>query len=323
MALQTGRRTVAVLLGVMIFGFVFSLGGVRPAAATHIPCPASLGAGNHVLDGNLGCNPGTGGAVVTLLAGAHLNLNGFTVSCGNGASGIGIRVTGTGVHINNGHVHGCGAGILLSLGGFHHLNGLHVDGNICCGAGGSGDGIVLILSNDNLINGNTVSFNQAIGVHLVSSSRNQLNTMIIRSNEGPPTCGGVAFFAHSNNNVISSSDISDNGDFGVFIDFTSNGNTVRSSTVVGTNFFGFPTPGIEVFGSGNTIRGNTASGNGVGILVFGTSNLIQSNTALANVFVDLDDVNPGCDGNTWKSNTFVTDLVAGVPDGGPGVGCIQ
>jgi hypothetical protein len=46
------------------------------------------------------------------------------------------------------------------------------------------------------------------------------------------------------------------------------------------------------------------------------------NTAAGNSVVDLNDGN-ACNLNTWASNTFATDQVAGLSDGGPGVGCIQ
>jgi parallel beta-helix repeat protein len=88
--------------------------------------------------------------------------------------------------------------------------------------------------------------------------------------------------------------------------------------------------GIEVgpgLGSatGNLVEGNTANGNSQGILVLdgATSNTIRLNTATGNSVVDLNDSNSACDANVWTTNTFITDLVAGISDGGPGIGCIQ
>lgn len=154
------------------------------------------------------------------------------MTCGGDPNVIGIVVAGlTEVHTNNGTVTGCGTGILLSGGGSHHLNGLTATGNVCCGGGGTGDGIRLEASHDNHINGSSASLNHAVGVRMVGSDRNRLNMMVINSNEGPPTCGGV-LLVNSDNNVVSSSDISDNGDFGVeaFPDPTTTGSRAAPST---------------------------------------------------------------------------------------------
>ena len=64
---------------------------------------------------------------------------------------------------------------------------------------------------------------------------------------------------------------------------------------------------------GNTIRGNTASGNLNGIVLLATTgNLVQSNTALNNITTDLQDNDPGAGppncANTWKNNTFVNKI---------------
>lgn len=230
------------------------------------------------------------------------------MTCGGDPNVIGIVVAGlTGVHTNNGTVTGCGTGILLSGGGSHHLNGLTATGNVCCGGGGTGDGIRLEASHDNHINGSSASLNHAVGVRMVGSDRNRLNMMVINSNEGPPTCGGV-LLVDSDNNVVSSSDISDNGDFGVEAFSGSDNNRIQSSTVNGTNFFGSPTPRIVVFGgTGTVVRGNSANGNSFGIALFGaTMSTVQSNTATGNTFFDLFEAIPGCDANTWKDNTFGT-----------------
>jgi parallel beta-helix repeat protein len=73
------------------------------------------------------------------------------------------------------------------------------------------------------------------------------------------------------------------------------------------------------------VQTNTANTNGVGIVVLegATGNTLTKNTALGNTGLDLADGNANCDSNTWAQNTFVTDQVAGLPDGGPGTGCIQ
>jgi parallel beta-helix repeat protein len=60
--------------------------------------------------------------------------------------------------------------------------------------------------------------------------------------------------------------------------------------------------------SNNILLSNQADSSAIGIEVDATSsgNLIQSNKAHHNTTVDLEDLNPGCDANTWKSNQFET-----------------
>jgi parallel beta-helix repeat protein len=101
-------------------------------------------------------------------------------------------------------------------------------------------------------------------------------------------------------------------------------NTVQGNTFT-RNYFGILV-GNYGFGDGsrNTIQNNTANLNVIGIVVQqGTGNTLQGNTALSNANIDLEDDNPNCDSNTWANNKFVTDNVVGVPDGGPGTGCIR
>jgi hypothetical protein len=69
-------------------------------------------------------------------------------------------------------------------------------------------------------------------------------------------------------------------------------------------------PGIELFpgATATKVVANTTNRNGVGILLDrgATANEIHGNTALGNVFVDLEDDNPGCDSNEWSGNHFAT-----------------
>jgi len=188
-----------------------------------------------------------------------------------------------------------------------------------------------------------------IGVNLVvDSDQNQFRSNIVTSNTSASlTSGGIIVQTGSDNNLIASNNISPNGDAGVSIQTGSNGNLIRGNTV-NNNAGAFSGVGILVVQSQDTsIRGNQVNGNLVGIslstaatnnIVFNntannnrsgiimlpgsTSNAAVGNTALGNA-LDLADGNSGCDSNVWANNTFVTDGVAGVPDGGPGAGCIQ
>jgi hypothetical protein len=50
---------------------------------------------------------------------------------------------------------------------------------------------------------------------------------------------------------------------------------------------------------------------------------VKENTVLGSGIVDMSDDSPHCGKDKWVANIFQTDVVAGVPDGGPGVGCLQ
>jgi len=66
----------------------------------------------------------------------------------------------------------------------------------------------------------------------------------------------------------------------------------------------------------NMIMNNQVMANERGIVIDNagrpsTGNMIKKNEALGNSVVDLLDLNPGCDSNTWKNNTFGTGSPAG------------
>jgi parallel beta-helix repeat protein len=241
-----------------------------------ISCGSTLGPGNHVLHGNLMCNPGSGAAVLTLTTGAQLNLNGRTVSCTNGADGIGITITGTGVRLKNGRVRGCGTGILLSGGGGHRLSNLQVTDNVFGGAGGDGDGISVQGSVDNQFQNITSSENHSFGFRLTFSHRNTFKKTTVKDNVGPPHCGGYLLFG-SNDNVIDDSHIARNGDVGIQV-HSSDRNTIEDNKILDSNFMGRPTANIL-------------------LLEDADENLIQRNNVSSTRFgIALDGINIGCKG---------------------------
>jgi parallel beta-helix repeat protein len=125
--------------------------------------------------------------------------------------------------------------------------------------------------------------------------------------------------------IVKGNSILSNLRFGVLVETDHNkimGNKIDNNGVGGQG------GGVDIHvGDRNKIAGNSVNGNvqrGISVSTLGASkNKITSNTATGNGSVDLEDVNPACDSNTWTGNTFATDLVAGLPDGGPGTGCIQ
>ncbi|MFQ5668026.1 MAG: nitrous oxide reductase family maturation protein NosD [Candidatus Binatia bacterium] len=308
------RSTFVVSIAIVVVSI--ALLGVTPAGAeTPVFCNMTITiSGQYVLTSDLACGAAPGLEVAA--NDVHIDFNGHTLS-GPG-TGVGIITANggcvgvTGLHLNGGTVTGFDTGIRLcapaSTTMNAHVNGMTVTGN-------SLSGIHLVNSDGNHVNGNTISENistqGAVGVRLENSHNNKFNTNRLRDNETVPgvfaTCGGFGLFG-SNDNVITSNDISDNGaangGFGVGL-FFSSGNTVRGNIVNGNRQQGI----LVVFGSNHTVQSNTVNqtliGNGIFVL-FASDNTIKSNIAFNNAALDLLDTNANCDNNTWKSNTFGT-----------------
>ncbi len=92
-----------------------------------------------------------------------------------------------------------------------------------------------------------------------------------------------------------------------------------SSTVV--NFNGIGLDSARNLAFSNKVSGSSSAG--IAISGVGAPSIVWQNTVLGSGTTDMSDATLGCDANVWGMNNFVTDLVAAVPDGGPGVGCIQ
>jgi parallel beta-helix repeat protein len=306
------RRAVGVA-GVLVVLSIVAPPGAGPAQAQPIPvtaCDQTLNTpGAYQLVGNLG--PCAGNGVNITASGVTFDLAGFTISGDRAA---------------------CGG----------YVTGINIEGPI----------------SDVLVFGGTVvNFNDGVGVHTVTKSQvKELDVMdacsfgiAVYSSRRVKLIGnrvtgawwGVRIDDLSKAILLKSSDVSGSQIIGVG---TANRNKIRNNQIHGNG-----TDGLRVFGQRNKLLGNTVNGNAFGIslsapasanVVRGNtsngnvgsgiwvergagSNLIESNTALGNPRADLEDMNPGCDANTWNGNTFVTDLVDTMPDGGPGVGCIQ
>lgn len=111
------------------------------------------------------------------------------------------------------------------------------------------------------------------------------------------------------------------GAFGIVVEFNANGSTVNNNTAdnmmgsgigilgsgntVNNNTADNNAGGIDILGSGNTVNNNAANDNTtIGITAFGGADTINHNTALGNGAFDLADFNPGCGTDTWRANTF-------------------
>jgi hypothetical protein len=97
----------------------------------------------------------------------------------------------------------------------------------------------------------------------------------------------VGVYVQGNSASIKSVNASENTSVGIFV----NGNSasIQSSTVSGNRKEGeIVQDGVEVLGTGGSIKSVSASGNGVGIAVFGDLVTVQSSNASGNVFTGID-----------------------------------
>jgi parallel beta-helix repeat protein len=273
--------------------------------------------GDYHLVGDLG--PCAGSGIVVTASDVRLTLSGYTITgLGTCEPQIGIEVRGaaTNFRVSGGTVTGFETGVSLTSGS--RASALRVLDNcgfgiIVAGTGarvdtslvsGSVDGIALCDSVDAVVTSNDVRGNSRFGV-LVSCGQggndgNDVVQNIVRENG---TTGA------------------DGGGIGVF---SGNGHLIAGNHLLGN------LAGIDIRTSaGTTIEDNTANGNEtVGIVLSGGANgatqtIVRENGVHLNGLVDMQDDSADCGTNTWGPNRFVTDIVAGLPDDGPGGGCIR
>lgn len=286
---------------------VVGMGSAAAKPGTISECGAILNeAGNYKLGADLTACPGF--AITIAASGVSLNLRNHSITCDreDGRRDVGVEVLGvTDVHIRNGRISNCDAGIELLQTRDSKVNNMELTDNLLDPLLGGGFGLVTFQAVNNHINGNTASRNNTAGIELFFSSGNKINgntaSENFRSDDVPfPNFGigiGVAF---SNENEIIGNQTNNNTDAGIAL---ANGST------------------------GNIVRGNTANDNenyGIGMfsredfqapLAFG--NLVQANRAIGNGRADLlearfdpfgnprEEVQPDCV-NTFKSNTYIT-----------------
>jgi parallel beta-helix repeat protein len=272
--------------------------------------------GDYHLASDLG--PCSGHGVVITASDVRLTLAGHTLSGLSDAGscapqiGVDVRNPATNVRVGSGTVTGFADGV--SLTGGSRASALRVLDN--CGLGilvagtgarvdttlvsGSVDGIALCNATEALVTSNDILGNSHYGV-LVScgqgaDDRNQILQNILREN-GLPTGGG--------------------GGIGVF---SGEEHRIAGNHVI-DNFAGINV----VTSAGTTIEDNTVNGSsdaGIVLTTGAEQTTVSGNAAFQNGLVDLQDDSVDCGSNAWTLNLFETDVVAGLPDGGPGAGCI-
>lgn len=279
-------------------------------------CPQTLSApGEYILTGDLTCTGAVSGVIITASS-VIFHLAGHTISnttCDLSQTFGGIFVQGgiAGVQIDGGTVSGFNDGIILSSSA-SRVRGMTMADACVFGMAVSGQ--------NNRLEKNVVTKSGVDGIGLGQASR----TRVTANNISDNVRVGVDISNFSNKNIVEDNIINNNGissgeQGGVAI-FNGTDNIIRNNAV--NNNFG----GILIESPGNLVLGNTVNGStntGIAISTVGASSTVIKNTVLGNGVTDMSDGSASCDANTWKNNTFQTDLVVGSSDGGPSVGCIR
>lgn len=332
----TRRLAQSSALGMLLLGT--TLVGVAEAAP--IACGQTI-TQSTTLESDVGpCSQG-----ITIAAdNVVLDLNGHSVlGTAEEGEGPGITFDGTtGSTVRgDGRVAFFDAGIYLTGGGGNTVERVVVADNHKSFQPAFGDGIILEGSSDNRIANNVVRRNGPYdGIGLIfGASSNTITRNVVEDNAIPVTDSEgnpVQMQDHgiriegpdSSNNIVSANVVRRSGLDGIsaFRAEVQNLDNVITGNVVEANGFHQLEQrrgnGIVLFGAigdpatwadRNTVRGNVVLGNAAnGIRVESRLNQILGNqsrdnaqAALGDAF-DLLDVNPNCDQNTWRANTFGT-----------------
>ena len=272
-------------------------------------------AGQYVLSSDLDCSGSLANGVNITANKVVFHLAGHTLSssdCDTSKGIAGVAVSGgvSGVQVEGGTVKGFNDGVDLAA-TKSRVNAMTISGACVFGVTVSGasnrvdtsvvtlsgvDGVGLGAASGTFIVSNDVSGNTRLGIDISNfSDNNFVQNNIINANGVSAGIGGVAIF-NGTNNLISGNNINNNLN------------------------------GIALESPGNIAQSNSVNGSldsGIFVLTLASPSVVERNVVRGSLVVDLSDDNESCSGDTWKQNNFVTDLVAGMPDGGPGVGCIQ
>lgn len=301
----------------MLFGLVLVFATSQTAQAQLNPvttCGQPLdAAGEYVLMNDLNCTSATGDVIGVQITASNVtfHLAGHTISspvCDLNRNITGIFVVGgiTNVKIDGGNVSGFNDGIQLSASN-SSVKGMTVTGACASGIGvqgannriekntatGNGDGVLLLSTTAAIVRANNLSDNTRAGV-VVSGD----NTM---------------------DNLIEDNIINGNDNYGVAV---FNG----SNTIIRDNAANHNQNGIFIDSANSRVRDNIVSGSanvGINVTTNGSPSVVRFNTVFGSGVTDMVDNSAGCGGNIWRNNSFMTDLVNGIPNGGPNVPCLR
>ncbi len=314
----------------LVFGLVITTALSQTAQANPTPvttCGQTLSfAGEYVLSNNLNCSgiSGDHNGVTITASNVVFHLAGRTISStdcdiSRNISGIVMSIGLSGVKVDGGIVTGFNDGILLyssrsKVKGMTVRNacifGIAVGGDedqvetsVVTGSGT--DGIILSPSRGSVISSNYSSGNRRAGVAVSDfADNNRIENNILNNNGGGGEGYGVAIFNGTRNTIRNN--VANYNDFGI-----------RVATAVN------PAGDLRL---SNQVIENKVSGNShLGIWIQNTAapSIVRRNTVFGSGDTDMVDESAGCDGNIWRNNTFMTDLVAGLSDDGPGAGCVR
>jgi parallel beta-helix repeat protein len=291
--------------------------------------------------------PCAGNGIVVGADNITLDLANHTVS-GTPASGDGAGVllqNRHGVTVKRGVVTQFDGGVVILGGGGNTVSGMVATRNFGASEGHTGpsttnygDGILVQASSNNSILRNLASDNgpfSGIGVIMGDSDHpgytpgpaafNLVQDNSVINNTAcrkGPFCDndGIRLEPGVTDNRVIGNYVHGNGLDGISLFGGNTRNLVQANSVDANGFMGaVPGDGIRVFGFGNTIQDNSATGNAAaGVSVArrpptassfpatnpnGRGNVLRGNVASDNRSFDLWDSNPGCDSNVWSANS--------------------
>ena len=298
MQMKYARSVAALFAGLMFVG-------VAPALAQSTAvdtCGQELSApGNYHLTGDLSCS--SDGVVITAND-VSFTLAGYTISgvssrgsCDVDQPQLGVRIEpGTSnVRVSGGTVNGFVDGVML-YGSSSRVSAMTITNNCVFGIAVSSDG--------NVVDTNAISGSGWDGIVLAAASHATIRSNDVDGN----TRYGIVITEFSDGNTVHSNILRRNGlaegaSGGGIGAFNGNDNVIHDNAV-NANFDGIS---LAVTITGTTINDNIANGNvSVGIAIGGGSsaNTVKANTARGNGICDASDGNAGA--NTWTGNIFGT-----------------
>jgi parallel beta-helix repeat protein len=306
-------------LAFLLLGLAVILGTASPARAMTpvTACGQTLSvAGDYILAADLDCSGTLATGIHVAASNVNLHLAAHTLSsndCDGTKSIAGVDVPGglSNVQIDGGTVIGFNDGISLYSAN-SRISGAIV-GEACFFN-------IALSGTNNRVDTSIVSGSHMDGIGIGAATGATIVSNLILNNARVGV--DISNFSNNNvveNNVIGANGITDGEQGGVAI-FNGTGNLVAGNSFL-RNF-----NGIEIESAGNLVRNNTVSGSsntGIFITASGAPSTVRSNIVLGSGIVDMSDDSATCGGDIWRKNTFQTDLAGGVPNGGPGVGCIK
>lgn len=225
-----------------------------------------------------------------------VNMDGHSILPGPAnsfSSRMGIRVTGTGARIQDGNIRNLtGQETISSIAIQLESSGARVTG---MNTSGNNVGINMQQSDDNRVDGNTISDNLSVGIQAgPGSDNNYIGGNQCSGNGG--TC--VRLIIGEGNSVVGNT-MNNNG-LGVSV-AAGSANEVRSNSITGGE------RGVFVTSALNIVRNNTITGarTGIRLRFTATGNTVRNNSVTGSIEGDIVDEGTVCD-DTFSNNTFTS-----------------